>query len=203
MKIDHHRLLGRGVEYIESPNQGGPFAPGQPDTIVLHYTDGANAQWAIQTLCDTERKVSAHLVVGRDGAVTQLLPFDTIGWHAGVSRWKGRESFNKYSIGIEIDNAGRMALKDGKYYAWFEYEYPAEEVVRAVHRNQSEPAYWHRFPPEQVELVEDLCRLLMQTYGIHHILGHDEIAPDRKIDPGPAFPLDALRRRLGADPSAV
>ena len=138
MEIDlnHHF---KGVNYIESPNQGGPFAPGQPDTIVIHYTAGANAESAIHTLCDRERKVSAHLVVGRDGVVTQLLPFNIVGWHAGRSQWRERESFNQYSIGIEIDNAGQLSERDGRYESWFGQTYPAAEVVRGTHRNQSLP----------------------------------------------------------------
>ena len=198
MEIVEHRLRDPGVDYVESPNQGGPFAPGQPDTIIIHYTDGGSAAGAVETLCDVERKVSAHLVVGRQGSVTQLLPFDTIGWHAGRSRWKGREAFNQYSLGIEIDNAGQLRQQGDQYIAWFGRAYPEAEVVQAQHPNQSEPAYWHRFPQAQLQLVEDLCRLLMSAYGIRFILGHDEIAPDRKIDPGPAFPLEEMRRRLGA-----
>ena len=69
MQIADHRL--DGADYIESPNQGGPYAPGALDTIIIHYTAGANAESAIQTLCDVDRKVSAHLVVARNGAVTQ------------------------------------------------------------------------------------------------------------------------------------
>jgi N-acetylmuramoyl-L-alanine amidase len=77
MEIRDHRL--EGVEYRESPNQGGAYEAGALDTIVLHYTAGANAESAIRTLSDVERKVSSHLVVGRDGAVTQLLPFNVVG----------------------------------------------------------------------------------------------------------------------------
>ncbi|MEC7226472.1 MAG: N-acetylmuramoyl-L-alanine amidase, partial [Candidatus Latescibacterota bacterium] len=181
MNIANHRLEGEGIDYRESPNQGGPYAPGALDTIIIHYTAGANAESAIRTLSDTERKVSAHLVVGRDGSVTQMLPFDTVGWHAGVSTWGDREGFNKYSIGIEIDNAGHLEEKDGQYISWFGQAYPPEEVVRGVHRNQTEPTCWHRFPQEQVRVVEELCRLLIDEYDIRHILGHEEIAPDRKI----------------------
>ena len=203
MNIANHRLEGEGIDYRESPNQGGSYAPGALDTIIIHYTAGANAESAIRTLSDTERKVSAHLVVGRDGSVTQMLPFDTVGWHAGVSTWGDREGFNKYSIGIEIDNAGQLEEKDGQYISWFGQAYPPEEVVRGVHRNQTEPTCWHRFPPEQVRVVEELCRLLIDEYDIRHILGHEEIAPDRKIDPGPAFPLDDFRARLLAPPVAL
>ncbi|MFT5090950.1 MAG: N-acetylmuramoyl-L-alanine amidase [Planctomycetota bacterium] len=198
MRIKDHRLAG-GV-YRESPNQGGAYEAGVLDTIVLHYTAGANAESAIRTLSDTERKVSSHLVVGRDGAVTQLLPFNVVGWHAGVSKWGDRESFNQYSIGIEIDNAGQLEEKDGQYVSWFGRVYPAEEVVRGVHRNQTQPTYWHRYCDEQLQVVEELCALLVAEYDLRHILGHEEIAPGRKIDPGPAFPLDDFRARLLAKP---
>jgi len=135
-------------------------------------------------------------VVGRDGAVTQLLPFNVIGWHAGVSQWGQREGFNQHSIGIEIDNAGQLEQKDGQCVSWFGQAYTEEEVFWGVHRNQIEATPWHRFTKEQVEAVEALCRLLIAEYGLRHILGHEEIAPQRKIDPGPAFPLDELRARL-------
>ena len=196
MKISNHRLEGERVAYRESPNQSGPYAEGNLDTIIIHYTAGASAESAIHTLSDPERKVSAHLVVDRDGSVAQLLPFDVIGWHAGKSRWGEREVLNHYSIGIEIDNAGQLEQKDGKYLSWFGKEYPEEEVFWGVHRNQTRTTPWHRFTEEQIRVVEELCRLLIADYGIRHILGHEEIAPDRKIDPGPAFPLDQLRARL-------
>jgi N-acetylmuramoyl-L-alanine amidase len=134
--------------------------------------------------------------VGLDGAVTQLLSFDIIGWHAGVSSWDGREAFNQYSLGIEIDNAGQLEERDGRYLSWFGQEYPAEEVVHAIHRNQQEATYWQTYTPGQLEVVEELARLLVSTYGLRYILGHEEIAPDRKVDPGPAYPLEELRHKL-------
>ena len=194
MQIADHCL--EGADYIESPNQGGPYAAGALDTIIIHYTAGANAESAIQTLCDVDRKVSAHLVVARNGAVTQLLPFNIVGWHAGQSRWGERTGFNQYSIGIEIDNAGELEERDGRFESWFGRAYPQEEVVRAVHRHQTTESCWHRFTPEQLRVVEGICVALIGEYGIKHILGHDEIAPVRKVDPGPAFPLDQMRTRL-------
>ena len=106
---------------MSRPIKGAYLPQACRDTIIIHYTAGANAESAIHTLCDRERKVSAHLVVGRDGAVTQLLPFNTIGWHAGRSHWRERTSFNQYSIGIEIDNAGPT----------FGARWPLRVVVRA------------------------------------------------------------------------
>jgi N-acetylmuramoyl-L-alanine amidase len=198
MEINNHRLLGKGITYIESPNQGGAYASGYPDTLIMHYTACPNAESAIRILTDgdSEHRVSAHLVIGRDGAVTQLLPFDIIGWHAGVSSWDGREAFNQYSLGIEIDNAGQLEERYGRYLSWFGQEYPAEEVVHTIHRNQQEATYWQIYTPEQLEVVEELARLLVSTYGLRYILGHEEIAPDRKVDPGPAYPLEELRHKL-------
>ena len=200
MNIANHRL--EGADYIESPNQGGAYAPGALDTIIIHFTAGASAESAIQTLCDVERKVSAHLVIARNGTVTQLLPFNIIGWHAGHSKWGEREGFNQYSIGIEIDNAGELEERDGRFESWFGRQYPAEEVVRGVHRNQTAASAWHRYTPEQLRVVERICALLVEAYEIKYILGHEEIAPDRKVDPGPAFPLDQMRARLLNGPVA-
>ena len=158
----------------------------------------AGAAWCLRPdvadhIRDTGRPV---VLTSRDGTVAQLLPFNVVGWHAGVSAWDGREGLNRHSIGIEIDNAGQLEEKDGRYLSWFGQEYPAEEVVFGVHRNQSQETPWHRFPPAQLELVEALAELLVRHYGMRYVLGHEEIAPGRKIDPGPAFPLDALRARL-------
>lgn len=201
MRVVGHRLVGDGVCFAPSPNTPGPFAPGAPDTLVLHYTAGDDAAWAVSQLREPTpgQRVSAHLVVARDGAVTQLLPFDAIAWHAGRSAWGGREEFNAFSLGIELDNAGRLQERDGALVSWLGRAYAPQEAVRAVHRNQTEPAWWQRYPEVQVAVAERLCQLLVAEYGLRWILGHEEIAPARKQDPGPAFPLDALRARvLGA-----
>ncbi len=196
MRISGHRLHGERVTYRSSPNHGDLFTPPNPDTVIIHYTACPDAASAIATLCDPERRVSAHVVVGRQGDVTQLVPFDRVAWHAGVSRWGERESLNQYSLGIEIDNAGQLKLEEGRLVAWFGQQYPQDEVIQAVHRHQTQLTSWHRYTDTQTGVVMQLCRLLMDAYGIRHILGHDEIAPMRKVDPGPAFPLDAMRGQL-------
>jgi N-acetylmuramoyl-L-alanine amidase len=204
---DKHRLEGNGVTYKESPNHGGAFSADLPDTIIIHYTAGASAESAVKTLCDPRMKVSAHLVIGRDGAITQLVPFDTVAWHAGKSSYEGRTGFNKYAIGIEVDNAGRLTKSGDEYVAWFGRAYPEKEVVEAVHQgdspsiglnrpNESKSSYWHRYTEEQIAVVQEVCVELMDAYEISSILGHEEIAPQRKTDPGPAFPLHTLRERV-------
>ena len=196
MKIEGHHLAGDRIAHQWSPNHSGVYAAGVPDTIILHYTACASAASAVRILTDTKRKVSAHLVVDRDGSITQLLPFDTIGWHAGRSRWGDRTEFNACSVGVEIDNAGRLHERDGRLFTWFEREIDSAEAVQGVHRNETETCWWHRFPDPQLAVVEKLCRLLVDTYPVGLILGHEEVAPQRKIDPGPAFPLDEIRQRV-------
>jgi len=196
MNIQSHRLDKESANFKKSPNHGSKFGESLPDTIVIHYTAGSSAESSINTLTNPDVSASAHLVVGRDGSVTQLVPFDTIAWHAGKSAWSDRTGLNKYSIGIELDNAGKLTKSGSTYSAWFGKTYPEDEVIEAVHRNEESPSYWHRYTEEQISQTYELCRLLIERYDIKSILGHEEISPKRKIDPGPAFPLDKLRDKL-------
>ncbi|MFQ5636657.1 MAG: N-acetylmuramoyl-L-alanine amidase [bacterium] len=194
MKIKNHRF--EGVDFVESPNTSGPYKENNPDTIIIHYTAGSSAASSIRTLTDPNIKASAHLVVARDGTITQLVPFNIISWHAGKSSYEGRVGFNKYSIGIEIDNAGLLDKNGSVYTSWFGRVYPESEVFAGVHRNQSTVKHWHRYSEEQITVVDDMCRVLVKEYNMRQILGHEEISPGRKVDPGPAFPLDKLRDRI-------
>lgn len=193
MEIKNHRLEGDGITYQPSPNRGGEL---RPDAIIIHYTAGRDLSSAVATLCNPDVRASAHLVVGRTGEIFQLVPFNRIAWHAGKSSYGGREGYNRFSIGIELDNAGLLSKNGRRYFSWFGREYPESEVFYGVHRNQQVARYWHRYTEKQIALAEELCRLLMAKYPIREILGHEEISPHRKIDPGPAFPLDKLRSRL-------
>lgn len=196
MDIKNEKLDKQSAKFVESPNNSGRFGESLPDTIVIHYTAGSSTESSVDTLTNPDVKASAHLVIGRDGSVTQLVPFNTIAWHAGKSAWGDRKGLNKYSIGIELDNAGRLTKSGNKYSAWFGRTYSEKEVVEAVHRNEEEPGYWHRFAEEQITKTFEICRLLINRYDIKTILGHEEISPGRKTDPGPAFPLDKLREKL-------
>ncbi|MGC1952220.1 MAG: N-acetylmuramoyl-L-alanine amidase [Gammaproteobacteria bacterium] len=134
---------------------------GHPDTIVIHYTAGGSVESAVQTLSDPARKASAHVVVGRDGSITQLVPFQRIAWHAGRSSFQGRSGVNRYAIGIEIDNAGRLQQAGSRFTSWFGRDYQPDEVVEAVHRHESAPAPWHRYTEAQIGQVEALCEALI------------------------------------------
>jgi len=197
MKIQRHRLTGTGVSFVESPNHGGSFASPLPDTLVIHFTAGASLNSSVRSLCDPASKASAHAVVGREGAIVQLVPFDVIAWHAGASTLGARTGLNKFSIGIEIDNAGRLTpTAAGDFVTWFGKRVQKRDAIQAMHRNETSLSWWHTYTQRQIELVFELAGLLARTYPIRTIVGHEEIAPGRKSDPGPAFPLDRLRDRI-------
>jgi N-acetylmuramoyl-L-alanine amidase len=195
--IVNHRLTPDLATFQESKNRGRQFATPLPDTLVIHYTAGRSLESSVETLCNPASSASAHLVVGRDGKVVQLVDFDTVAWHAGVSRYRDRVGLNNYSLGIEIDNAGRLRRTEGgDFVTWFGMKIPAADVISAVHRNEQKPDFWETFPEVQITQVFKLVQLLIAQYGIRTIVGHEEIAPGRKFDPGPAFPLDKMRERM-------
>ncbi len=199
MKITKHRLIeDPNVSFKQTPNIGKNFSKGLPDTIIIHYTAAPNVNSAINWLTNKSANASAHLVIARDGKITQLADFNVITWHAGKSKWKEREGLNNYSIGIEIDNCGILRKVDSKTYQHGETgpKFTKEDVMIAIHRNGKKTEAWHKYTEIQIERVKEVCKLLINEYNVKFILGHEEIAPGRKTDPGPAFPLDELREEL-------
>ena len=198
MKIENDKLVDREntIEQLNCPKNKAKFGSGLPDTIVIHYTAGRSGESSAAYLCKDHVKASAHIVVDISGKIFQLVPFNTIAWHAGPSSHNGRTGLNKYSIGIEIDNAGVLEKSGAVYRSWFGKTYDESEVVFARHRNESEKRYWHAYSEVQILRVFDICEALMNHFNISHIVGHEEISPGRKQDPGPAFPLDKLREDL-------
>ncbi|MFY0686246.1 MAG: N-acetylmuramoyl-L-alanine amidase [Cyclobacteriaceae bacterium] len=184
------------VTHQLTPNTGGNFEAGQPDTLVIHFTGGRNPQSSANWLCNPKAKASAHMIIGKEGEVIQLADFTTITWHAGRSTWDGRSGLNRYSIGIELDNAGQLEARADGYYTWFGVKVPEAEVLHRTRRHHKTPGWWQTYTEAQIERVEQLLALLIETYGIQTIVGHEEISPGRKVDPGPAFPLEQLRLRL-------
>jgi N-acetylmuramoyl-L-alanine amidase len=196
MKILRHKLCnddGTPFPFRKSPNTGGKI---DHRYLVMHYTAGRNAESSVNWLTNPESEASAHLVIGRDGSIVQLVPFDTIAWHAGTSRWNGLNGLNKYSIGIELDNAGKLIRHGNKWRAWFGVDYDEENVIEAIHKNKSESAGWHLFTPVQLDVALEVSLLIMHHYGLRDVIGHDDISPGRKSDPGPAFPMESFRSKL-------
>jgi N-acetylmuramoyl-L-alanine amidase len=193
MEIRDHWLFGDKVVLEETPNMGGGISP---EYLVIHYTAGRSAESSVKHFKDPSVQVSAHVVIGREGGVWQVVPFNRRAWHAGESAWAGRVGMNGCSIGIELDNAGKLNRVGDKYQAWFGISYPESEVVHARHKDEHELAYWHAFTEKQIARGLEVATLLTRSYGLKDILGHDDIAPGRKVDPGPAFPMRSFRSYL-------
>ena len=199
MKIKNHRLYeddGQPIEFIQTPNVSSYAL--QPQYLVMHYTAGRSVKSAVNTLTNRRVSASAHLVIGRDGSVVQLADFTKVTWHAGRSSWQGLSGLNKYSIGIELDNAGKLEKsQDGSWHAWYGDIIEDAQVLEAPHKNYpSIPYGWQLYTPEQLLVTLEISELLVNEYNLKDIVGHDDIAPRRKTDPGPAFPMESFRSRI-------
>lgn len=173
---------------------GGPMEIRR--ALVIHFTGGATAASSVEAM--RERGLSAHLVVDRDGSVIQCRAFNRVASHAGASRWvdpntgKRFDGLNSCSIGIEIANAGN----DDGALKWARKQ-PGFDSIKAKHRNGGAMVEWEKYPEAQLKAVFDIAKLLVATYKLDDVTGHDCIAPERKDDPGPAFPMEELRVACG------
>ena len=133
--------------------------------IIIHYTGMKNELSALNRLTDYKSKVSAHYFIKKNGKIINLVPDLYEAWHAGKSNWKNIQSLNRYSIGIEIQNSG--------------------------HEN-----FYEKFSNKQMNSVKKLLRFLTKRYRVNckNILGHSDIAPNRKKDPGEKFPWKELAK---------
>ena len=134
--------------------------------IILHYTGMKSENSAINKLTNIQSQVASHYLITRSGKLINLVPDLYIAWHAGISSWKSLNSLNKNSIGIEITNPGHQ----------FGYK---------------------KFSKKQINSLINLSKFLIKKYKINkrNILGHSDIAPDRKKDPGEKFPWEYLAKK--------
>lgn len=196
MKILNHLLYGNNdkqVNYRPTPNKGGKYIP---QYLIMHYTAATTEESAISWLVSPIAQASAHLIIGREGTITQLAPFNIVNWHAGKSSWGGLIGMNQYSIGIEMVNAGRLSKIGEKYICPVDKrEVNKDDVLLATHKNETHEALWQEYPEAQLEVSQEIASLLVKTYNLVDILGHEDISPIRKSDPGPAFPMKSFRAR--------
>ncbi|SFC30620.1 N-acetylmuramoyl-L-alanine amidase [Flexibacter flexilis DSM 6793] len=197
MKITNHKLLSESVSEIivsdSTNNVGGVI---DPQFIIIHFTAGQSAESSVEWFKNPSAKASAHLVIGRDGKIIQLVDFNKMAWHAGKSKWADFNGFNNFSIGIELDNPGRLTKVGDRYLSWFKAEYSKDNVVEMPHKHEKGNSYWYEYTKEQIDACMKVCKLIMEKYHIQDILGHDDIAPYRKDDPGPLFPMESFRSKL-------
>jgi N-acetylmuramoyl-L-alanine amidase len=151
------------MTYIDAPSPNFDARKSPPDLIVLHYTGMTTGEGALERLRDPAAKVSSHYLVEEDGRIFTLVPEARRAWHAGLSFWKGERDINGLSIGIEIVNPGH------------EFGY-------------------RPFPAAQISAVIGLLGDIRSRWSVEdsRILGHSDVAPDRKDDPGELFPWKTL-----------
>ena len=189
---------GEAVEQIKSPNTSGRFA-NSPKIVVMHYTAGSSARSSANWFANRAASASAHVVIERDGSIIQCVPFDKVAWHAGRSRWGSITGLNRHSIGIELANWGPLRSSGN---GWVSHTgAPVADAVVAVHRNGNPngsrtPLGWEAYPEAQMETARAVTRALIEKYGMDEIVGHDDIAPVRKHDPGPAFNMTQFRNAM-------
>ncbi|MEL6211485.1 MAG: N-acetylmuramoyl-L-alanine amidase, partial [Pseudomonadota bacterium] len=133
---------------------------------VLHYTEMKPVETALAKLTSEEGGVSAHYLISEEGHVTQLVPEDKRAWHAGKSFWRGVKDVNSASIGIELDHPGHDAANGG----------------------------YRPFADAQIEALVPLLARIVKDYDIPraNVVGHSDVAPMRKTDPGELFPWDRI-----------
>lgn len=197
-QVKNHILLrdGKPVPQRSSPNRGGVMK--SVNFLIMHYTGAVSAAGAINTLTSPAAKVSAHFVLAQDGTVTQLLPCNIVGWHAGVSSWGKVVGLNSCSIGIEMANPGLLARTGaGGFASRLEHKaIAAKDVILAAHKNGGGVEPWAIYPAAQIETAIEIAQALNAAYAFKNILGHDDIAPGRKTDPGPAWPMGSFKARV-------
>jgi N-acetylmuramoyl-L-alanine amidase len=185
MKVTNYWL--EGVDTVPAHDVGGHMA--HPSVVVIHYTAG-NFDSSLRTLtAPTDPKVSAHVLIDRDGSITQTVGFDRIAYHAGVSQWQGRPGVNTFGFGLELVNLGwhgKPLRRDSKVYG----------SLVAAHKNGGRYLAWEPYAEAQVEAAASVCKALVEAYGPLAIVGHDDIAPGRKLDPGPAWDMPAFIERV-------
>lgn len=149
----------------DRPSPNTDAREGGIDMLVIHYTGMRSGAAAIARLCDPAARVSAHYVIEEDGALHRLVREQDRAWHAGVSEWGGRASLNDCSIGIELVNPG---------HEWG----------------------YRDFPEAQMQALETLATGIVGRWAIppERVLGHADIAPRRKDDPGERFDWPRLAR---------
>lgn len=202
MRIKNHKLQedsGKNVpfEAAHANNVGGNITGGEPRFLVIHYTANGTGDGAVRWFKNPAAKASAHLVIGHDGQITQMRTFDKVCFHAGKSRWKNIKGLNSHSVGIEIANWGKLTKTSaGGWVSWTGKTVASDRVVEEEHKHfPGKLQGWEIFDEQQLMATVEAAKAIVAEYDMKpwDVIGHEDISPIRKVDPGPAFDMDAFR----------
>lgn len=163
---------------------------------VAHFTAGATAMSSIDFWkTPAAMGAEAHVVIDRDGTIYQIRAFDERADHAGDSKWtdpktgKAYRFLNSCSIGVEFANGGENEKLSSRWSRL--------TPVRAAHKNGGPVKNWEAYPAVQIVSGIAVFQAVVERYHLDDVVGHDDVAPRRKSDPGPAFPMQRLREACG------
>ena len=181
-----------------SPNKSGILTP---KYALIHYTGGGAMGGTVEWCNNHDANVSYHFLISRNGDVCQMVDTDSCAWHAGESEWDGAQYLNQFSIGIGLCNWGLLRRLDTSgdfvpYKPGLENNIIPRSRVTALPHSLSDIGidYWESYPAKQLFSLVLLLHALTSSLPIDEALGHNEVSPGRKIDPGPAFPLAAYKQ---------
>ncbi len=198
MQIINHRLFhddDTPYRFINNPNYPRNSRILACEYLIIHYTTGTAPSQTISWFTSPRAQAVAHLLITREGEIYQFVPFDTVAWHAGYSQWADRTGLNRYSIGIELDNAGRL-VRDNMHWKRYNTIIPDEQVLIATHKLQTMEAGWEKYPQAQMDVLQEVATLLKNTYNLIDVLGHDDVSLSGKLDPGPALDMEEFRNEV-------
>jgi len=211
------RLLREDVvdKIVPSPHRSEGWGKGRPDRptpwgVMVHFTGGPHGT-AAKWFQDPRAKASAHVVIQRDGIVVLCVPVFDRAWHAGDSVWKGERYCNRFTFGIELENWGPIVRRGDGYFVWPPVD-PKTKVRQyrrrfrgtGIHHAPFRPdfEFWESYDPRQIDALVEVLKILVAPPGdwtpldVGNVVGHEQVAPGRKIDPGPAFPWKEVVARV-------
>lgn len=196
-RIENGIVLAEGsaeVTHLEAQSFSSTVI--DPSYVVMHYTGGVGES-LVRYFTSKGRRASAHLLVRRDGSVVQLLPLDLRSWHAGSSKWGSLTGLNSHAVSVELENWGLLQRTGDSWTHISGTRLSADEIVEATHKSGGDSVGWHRFTEAQIATATALVKSLVRNDpDLLDVIGHDDISPGRKLDPGPAFPMEDLREAV-------
>ncbi|TKG91458.1 N-acetylmuramoyl-L-alanine amidase [Puteibacter caeruleilacunae] len=191
MFIKNHRLQGEEVTQYKCSKNKTKLR--NHIALVLHYTANNDVHAAARYLTMPGVFASAHVLIGRDGEVIQMVPMDTEAWHAGKSTLDQLDGLNHFSIGVEFVNHGKLLLMNHRFYSWNNKVVDPSEVYILEDPHTGHRSYWHRYTQAQLQIGKQVVRQIVRHYKIRKIVQHSDVSPGRKIDPGEAFPFSEFK----------